>query len=353
MRLEHLGWDPSWAQRFAEHKAPAFPARIVNEERGGLYRALGEDGERRVRLTGKAARRAALDIALRPAVGDWVALAARHDDADPKILAVLPRKTVLIRLAAGTARAPQVLASNMDTVLVVSSLNRDFNARRIERALALAYESGAQPIVVLSKSDLAAERGLEVSSFSVPVLRVSVVTGDGLLDLRSLLATGRTAVLMGSSGVGKSSLINALLGTVELPVGAIREDDDRGRHTTTSRHLLQLPGGGMVIDTPGLRELQLWGHGAGVASTFGDLTETATECRFRDCKHRNEPGCAVRQAIVGGQLDSEQLDHHRKLEAELHYSASRDDVQLSLARKRYAKRMCKTVRDSKTWKGNR
>jgi ribosome biogenesis GTPase len=252
------------------------------------------------------------------------------------IQALLPRRTAFVRRAAGGRSVAQVLAANVDTAFLVMGLDGDFNPRRIERALVLAWESGAEPVVVLNKSDLsdelAARRAeVERSAPGVPVCVLAAKHGVGLDALARWLAPGRSVVLLGSSGVGKSTLVNRLLGREKQPTREVRDSDQRGRHTTTHRELVMLPGGALLIDTPGLRELQLWSDGSGLAATFDDVSELAAACRFTDCGHGSEPGCAVRAAVTEQRLDPARLASYHKLHAELRALELREDPLLRKA----------------------
>jgi ribosome biogenesis GTPase len=251
----------------------------------------------------------------------------------------------------------QVLAANIDTIFLVSSLNRELNVRRLERYLATAWESGAEPALILNKADLCPveERaeliaGVEAVAFGVPVHTVSAVTGEGVDELPPYFGPGRTVVLLGSSGVGKSTLINRVLGTEQLETREIRAGDDRGRHTTTHRELIVVPEGGLVIDTPGLRELQLWSESSdGLGDAFQDVADLAAACRFADCVHETEPDCAVREAIRSGALPAERLDSYRKLQRELARLERRRDTRLqSLERKKWRQFSKQQRRNPKT-----
>ena len=318
--LAGLGWNPALEAAFSSHAvAGRRPARVVVEERG-LIRIAMADGEGLATVAGRLRHDADLDPGVDlPAVGDWVAVSGAGDGG-LVVQAVLPRSSAIVRRAPGDhARPTQVLAANIDVAFLVASLNRDFNLRRLERYLAVAWESGAVPVVLLSKADLSDDvdgmvLAAEAVAPGVEVIAVSSVTGIGLDAVRRHLGGGRTIVFLGSSGVGKSSLVNALAGEPLLATAAIREDDARGRHTTTRRQLVPL-GDGLVIDTPGLRELAL-ADGDGLAGTFDELEAIASGCRFSDCAHEGEPGCAVAAAIGDGRLDPGRLAAYRKLERE-------------------------------------
>jgi ribosome biogenesis GTPase len=278
-----------------------------------------------------------------PAVGDWVAIAARPEEGRATIHAVLPRRTKFSRKVAGNTSEEQVLAANVDAVFLVMSLNEDFNLRRLERYITMAWESGAQPVIVLTKTDLCPDwelRVLEVEAiaFGVPVHAVSNISGEGLEVVREHVTHGRTIALLGSSGVGKSTLVNTFAGEELLATQEIREDDGEGRHTTTHRQLVLLPDGGLVLDTPGMRELQLWESSDGITETFSDVEDLAAQCRFSDCAHRTEPGCAVQTAIEDGTLPFERWASYKKLQRELAHLERRLDKRLQAEeRKRWAK----------------
>jgi ribosome biogenesis GTPase / thiamine phosphate phosphatase len=310
--LHRLGWDDGWEAAFAEHRATGLrPARIAVQHRGA-YDLATEEGE----LRASAANRLVRDEML-PAVGDWVG----YDPETTLIEVLLERRTSISRKEVLQATREQILAANVDVAFLTQGLPLDFNPRRLERYLAMAWESGAQPVVLLTKADLVADvlpflaEAEAVTLGACPVLPVSAPTGAGLEALRALLAPNRTAVLLGSSGVGKSTLVNALVGEELLATQEVRADDQRGRHTTSHRELIVLDAGGVVLDTPGMRELQLWD--ADLEQTFGDVEEIARRCRFSDCAHDREPGCAIRDALANGTLPAERWQSYVKLQREL------------------------------------
>jgi ribosome biogenesis GTPase len=292
----------------------------VTIQNRGLYVVAGDDGELEAELTGRLRHEAGSGEL--PAVGDWVALRPPVGDGRASIAAVLPRRTKLSRKAAEREPEEQVLAANVDVIFLVTSLNRELKLRRLERYLATAWESGASPVILLTKSDLADDpepirAEVEAIAFGVAVHVLSSLTGEGIDELPPYFEGHRTGVFLGSSGVGKSTLINALAGDELQATAAIRESDDRGRHTTTRRELLLLPDGGIVIDTPGMRELQLWESDEGMDTAFADIAELTARCRFSDCSHRREPGCAIKQALADGSLDRARWDSYTKLQREL------------------------------------
>jgi ribosome biogenesis GTPase / thiamine phosphate phosphatase len=339
--LQDLGWTDSHTTDFEPHAADGLVAARISEQHRGAYIVLTELGELRADLAGRLSHEAAGAGDL-PAVGDWVAVAPRPGEGAATIQAVLPRRTKFSRKVAMAAAEEQVLAANVDTVFLLTSLNEDFNLRRLERYLTLAWESGAQPVIVLTKTDLcpAVElRVLEVEAiaFGVAVHPISSVTGDGLDLVRSYLAPGRTVALLGSSGVGKSTLVNTLAGEEILATQEIRADGE-GRHTTSHRQLVLLPEGGLVLDTPGMRELQLWESADGLEETFEDVAELAVRCRFTDCAHRTEPGCAIQAALDDGSLPFGRWASYQKLQRELaHLERRLDKRAQSEERKRWAR----------------
>jgi ribosome biogenesis GTPase len=326
-RLAAFGWDVDFARDFAPLRAQGrVPGRVVAEHRD-RYVVWDGDAERPATLAGRFRHQAHARDEL-PAVGDWVALGAEEDGA-ASIHAVLPRRGAFVRKAAGETTEAQVLAANVDVALIATALPADLSERRIERYLALAWESGAVPVVVLTKADLAddvdaAARAVRAVAPGADVVAVSSVSGEGLEALDRWLRPGRTAVLLGSSGVGKSTLVNRLMGGEVLRTGAVR-DDGKGRHTTTHRQLFRLASGALLIDTPGMRELQLWSADDGLEAAFADVEALAAGCRFGDCRHQAEPGCAVRDAAERGALDPERLASWHRLRRELAWLATRQD----------------------------
>jgi ribosome biogenesis GTPase / thiamine phosphate phosphatase len=303
-----LGWDAWFEAGWEALGRPGVPGRVRRIDRGwSSLLTLDDDGSARVRNRGA-------DIA----VGDWV---VPSDDA--RVEHVLPRRSAFVRRAsfAGAKAEAHTLAANIDVVFLVHSLSSPPNERRLERELVLAYDSGAAPVIVLTKADLsddvaAAVRVVEQLSFDVPVYAVSGRTGDGVGTLLDQAAGHRTLALLGASGVGKSTLVNCLVGRTVQRTQEVREADQRGRHTTVAAELVALPSGGWLIDTPGLRALSLWASGEGIERAFQDVFDVAEHCRFRDCKHENEPGCAVREAVAAGRLDAQRVQHLTRLVAE-------------------------------------
>jgi ribosome biogenesis GTPase / thiamine phosphate phosphatase len=319
--LKELGWNSNFAAMWnAMEREPSWmPARVVSQHRG-LWQLAGKFGECWGAPSGNL-REAADQDGDWPAVGDWVAVQMTGGDDRAMLHAVLPRRSQVVRKVAGKRIAQQVIAANVDTAFLVAALDGDFNLRRLERYLAQSWESGARPVIVLNKADECddvAARVADVTSIArgIPVLPMSAQTGSGLGVMDTFLTPRQTVVLLGSSGVGKSTIVNKLLGRDAQVTRPVRQSDSRGRHTTTARELLRLPGGALIIDTPGLRELQLWDAADGVTESFADIEELASECRFRDCRHENEPGCAVLAAIASGTLDSARWENRRKLERE-------------------------------------
>lgn len=339
--LEDLGWTPRFAQAFDAYRAEGVSPARVSLEHTHIYRVMSPDGESLARVSGRL-RHDASGRADFPAVGDWVVVEAAPGGGDARIRAVLPRATHFSRRAAGNPTQEQVVAANLDVVFLISGLDHDFNPRRIERYLVTAWESGAAPVIVLNKSDLVEDPAVFVADVAalaagVPVHAVSARNPESMGALRGHLGPGRTAALLGSSGVGKSSIANALIGEEVLRTREVRESDSRGRHTTTGRQLVLLPGGGILIDTPGMRELQLWDTGEAVAGAFADVESIGENCRFRDCRHAGEPGCAVAAAVTAGMLPEARLESYRKLQDEQDFQATQQDERARLDLKRQGK----------------
>lgn len=309
------------------------PGRIALEHKH-MYRVYTEQGELLAEVSGKL-RHQARSREDYPAVGDWVALQIRPSEERAIIHGVLPRFSKFSRKAAGNTTEEQIVAANVDTVFLVNALNQDFNVRRLERYLILAWESGATPVVILSKADLCGDaqaKAAEAESVApgVPVHVVSSTSSMGLAELAPYIAEGQTVALLGSSGVGKSTLVNRLYGQDVQATAGIREDDGRGRHTTTHRELVLLPEGGLLLDTPGMRELQLWEADEGMSAGFRDVESLALECRFQDCTHRREPGCAVQEALRRGKLDRGRYGSYLKLQRELAFLSRKEDARMRL-----------------------
>jgi ribosome biogenesis GTPase len=355
--LDKLGWSEFFSSQIADRQSDfeVAVARVAEENRE-MYRLISERGEFMAEVSGKF-RHEITSRADFPAVGDWVLASTRSGEGRATIHRVLNRKSKFSRKIAGKKTEEQIVAANVDVVFLVSSLNSEFNLRRLERYVTLAWESGARPVIVLNKCDLCedAERFREeaqAAANGVRVVLASAFRGDGISEIRELMRSGSenasgaaqaavTAALLGSSGVGKSSLINAMLGTELLDTGAVRAGDDKGRHTTTTRHLIVAPCGGVLIDTPGMRELQLWDASEGIVQAFGEIEELAAQCKFRDCKHENEPGCAVRAAVKAGTLDAERLESFHKLGREEKFVAAKQDAAVRAAQTKSVKTMMK------------
>jgi ribosome biogenesis GTPase len=343
--LTSYGWSDALQEDFAPHAAAGLMAGRVVVQRRGLYDLVTQTGEIRAQISGRLARDA--EAGGYPAVGDWVAASPGEAGGPAIIHHVLPRRTAFTRKA--VSGGVQVIAANVDVAFLTASLNADLNPRRLERYLASAWQSGAAPVVLLTKADLCTDVEAVVAEIQsiageAPVHAISALTGSGLETLMAYLAPGRTAVLVGSSGAGKSTLANALLGAERMATQAIRESDGQGRHTTSHRELILLPGGGLLLDTPGMRELGLWDSDAGLATAFEDIEALAAACKFGDCSHSNEPGCAVRVALEAGDLDQGRWLSFQKLRGELAHQESREDPALRAARRRQWIQMTKAGR---------
>jgi ribosome biogenesis GTPase len=339
--LVRLGWS-SYFQGFVGTEGDCEPARVIAPH-GGLLEVATASGELLASLSGKLRLAADGGEGLRPAVGDWVILDARPAEGTATIRSILPRRTKLSRKSPGRAAAEQVLAANVDTAFLVTAMTRDLQPRRLERYLAVASEGGVAPVVVLTKSDLhedaeAIREAIQAVAAGAPVHAVSSLTGAGLAALDAYFEGNRTVVLLGSSGVGKSTLINRFLDRETQAVQGLREDG-KGRHTTTHRELFVRPGGGLVIDTPGMRELGLWDAGEGLGDLFGDLEEIAARCRFRDCSHAGEPGCAVEEARRAGVIEAGRVESFQKLRREAAHMERQRDERAKAEAKRHDKQL--------------
>jgi ribosome biogenesis GTPase len=357
--LERLGWSDAWVgPTTGVLSGGRQPARVMAVHKETSI-VRGADGVDRTAIVSGRFRYDALAASDFPAVGDWVALEPTRPMAgadDPAVIAtVLPRRSAFRRQAADSTRRgglnlhdEQVIAANIDVAFIVAGLDGDFNLRRLERYLAVAWSSGVAPVIVLNKADIADDLpgrlvAVEAIAPGVPILVVSALTGDHVGDLAPHLAPGRTAVVLGSSGVGKSTLLNTLLGEQRQATSAVREDDSRGRHTTTHRELFLLPSGALLIDTPGIRSLEVAGADEGVGEAFDDIAELAAGCRFSDCRHEREPGCAVRAAIARGELTEERLASQRKLEREAAHAERKVDPRAAAEERKRWKSIHKSV----------
>jgi ribosome biogenesis GTPase len=354
MNLIELGWNEHFSRLFEPYRLEGLcPGRVVAQHRERSA-VVGERGEFLAEVAGRFRHRTA-DPAGYPTVGDWVAVETL-DSGRGVIHAVLERRSSFVRKSAGRPTDAQVAAANVDTVFLVTGLDGDFNLRRIERYLTAAWDSGASPVIVLNKCDLrddpaAAVAEVEAIAPGVPVIAVSAVDGSNVERLRACLAPGMTAALLGSSGAGKSTLINRLLGRDRLPTGPVRDSDSRGRHTTSRRELVALDGGALLIDTPGMREIQLWADEESLVRTFNDVEEIAARCRFTDCRHGNEPGCAVQEALADGTLDPGRFESYLKQRRELrHLALKRDGRARRQAEKEFGRRMAAMMKDLKARK---
>jgi len=349
MTLEELGWDEErtreiepWAEKPAHE-----PGRVLIGF-NYLYRVGIASGEIDAVLAGRLKHRTERQGEL-PAVGDWVIVRKRPDEDRGAIVAVLPRRSRFSRRMAGNVTDEQVVAANVDIIFIVMSLDNDFSVRRLERYLLMGRESGATPVVLLTKPDLSADLPADVSEVvaaagDVPVHVLSPKLNQGLEQMAPYVNAGRTSALLGSSGVGKSTIINRLVGTEVRKTREVRESDSKGRHTTMHRELVVLPGGGLMIDTPGMRELQLWDASGSVRETFDDIEALAGSCHFTDCRHRDEPRCAVKGAVDEGRIEPDRLASYLKLQDELAFLARQQDERAQIEEKRKGKIGAKALR---------
>ena len=343
LSLEDYGWSDFFAAEFEPYAAEGFEAGRVFLQHSRILMLYTAAGETEAETTGRLRylARGAEDL---PAVGDWVVIRRTGEERKAKIHEVLPRRSKFSRKAAGRETEEQIVAANVDTVFLVTGLDNDYNPRRVERYLIMAWESGAEPVVVLNKADLvedAEEKRGEVARVApgVPVLLLSAKRGEGVEQLLPYISRGRTVALMGSSGVGKSTIVNRLLGSEVQRTQEVRLSDMRGRHTTTHRELFVLKSGGLVLDTPGMRELQLLVSEKGLRETFEDIEEVAARCRFSDCRHEGEPGCAVREALDCGALDPSRYQNYRKMRAEMRHASILQDQRKAQEEKSRVKRI--------------
>jgi len=344
-----MGWDNVAAKAFEAFAATpgVEPARVIIEF-NHIYRVWSADGELDASSSGRLKHQAASRSEL-PAVGDWVAIRRGRDETQAAIVAVLPRRSWFSRKMAGAVTDEQVVAANVDVVFIVMALDADFSLRRLERYLLLARESGASPVILLTKPDLATDlerqaNDVRSASGGLPVHVVSPKRNEGLDQVAAYLSPGRTGALLGSSGVGKSTIINQLVGQDVQKTREVRDADSKGRHTTIHRELVVLPNGGLVIDTPGMRELQLWDVGEAVRETFDDIEALASGCHFTDCQHRGEPRCAVKDAVAEGQVDAARLESYHRLQDELAILARQQDEKAQLDEKRRLRKTTTTRR---------
>lgn len=320
MNIEQYGFDKNMIPDYDDYLEKGYhPARVCVVHKGA-YTLISEFGELAGEVSGKFLYNASSEADY-PAVGDWVMVKVMQEEGKAVIHSVLPRKTKFSRKVSGITTNEQIIATNIDYVFIVVSLNNNFSLERIERYLVMAWESGAAPVIILSKADLCEDieeyiREAKAAAAGIPVHAISVVTGYGLEPLRQYFKDGSTVAFLGSSGVGKSTLINYFMGTEKQKVQSINESFEKGRHTTTHRELMRLPEGGLMIDTPGMRELQLWEATQGVSDTFEYIEDLAKQCKFSDCKHMSEPGCAVKAALSDGTLSAERFDNYKKLQRE-------------------------------------
>jgi ribosome biogenesis GTPase / thiamine phosphate phosphatase len=348
--IQDLGWDAYFEALWSESaQEGCVPARVVSQQRG-LWRVVGDFEECWAEPSGKFRKESEAGGDW-PAVGDWVSVELRAEKQNALIQRVLTRRSRFVRKVAGKQIAEQVIVANIDVALIVAALDGDFNVRRVERYLTQCWESGARPAIVLNKADACAESAelaaeIEGIAMGAPVFLVSAKTGEGLEALEGSFKKGQTIVLLGSSGVGKSTLVNRLLQEDRQTTHAVRESDSRGHHTTTSRELFVLPNGALIIDTPGLRELQLWNAAEGLTQTFADVDELAAQCRFTDCHHQKEPGCAVQAALASGILDVDRLESWRKLQREQEFLQRKIDPAVGATYKKRIRISMRQVREN-------
>jgi ribosome biogenesis GTPase len=350
--IKQYGWNDNWEtkwneQIFSDKREKMIAGRVILEHKH-MYRVVTDQGEWLATLSGNFKHNANQRRDF-PAVGDWIGIEQMPGEEKGIIHSILPRSSLFSRKVAGDTTVEQIVAVNVDYVLLVMSLNLDFNLRRLERYMIAAWDSGANPVIVLTKKDVCSDpesyvEQAESVAFGVPIYTVSSVTGEGISELQDLLKDGKTSALLGSSGVGKSSLTNALCGEDVMSVQNIREGDDKGRHTTTHRELFLMPGGGLLIDTPGMREFQLWDNSESLDTGFKDVEQIAESCRFNDCQHNGQPGCAIEDALNNGALSHERYASYEKLKKELAYMERKSDQVAQKAERNKWKQVTKDSR---------
>jgi ribosome biogenesis GTPase / thiamine phosphate phosphatase len=343
MELEHFGWNDFFEENFRNYADRGYGVGRVYLENRRSFWLYTKDGEIKADISGKMIYQADSRSDF-PAVGDWVVFRLQEDKSKAIIHAILPRSSKFSRKVPGSSIEEQIVATNIDTVMLVSGLDNDFNLRRIERYLVMVSASGATPVIVLNKADLCADlesRLAEVKRIApnVPVIPISATHDEHLNALDVFINEGETVALLGSSGVGKSTIANHLLGGQRQKVQEVRMGDDRGRHTTTKRELIMLPNGGLIIDTPGMRELQLWVSEQGLENSFEDIEALTAQCFYSNCEHNGTRGCAIEQALANGGLDQERWENHNKLQKELAYITEKQDMNAAQTKKKNIKKV--------------
>ena len=353
MDLKELGWNDFQKNHSENYQYNnALLGRICSEYRNS-YKIFSENGELTASISGKL-RNNCKNLQDYPAVGDWVKFDLIENENKAIIQSILPRKSKFSRKVAGDSTQEQIIATNIDTAFIVCALNYDFSLRRIERYLSLIWQSGSNPVIVLTKLDLCHDPASKLSevqaiAFGVDIHLINNLTNDGTEELYQYCRQGNTIVLLGSSGAGKTSLINNLLGDNKLKVQSLRKNIEKGKHTTTHRQMFFLPQGGLIIDTPGMRELQLWNAEEGVSCCFDDIEMLAKNCRFNNCNHQNEPDCAVKEALENGNLDVKRFENYIKIQKELAYlSRQQNQYEAQLEKEKWKKisKQCKQLKNS-------